>query len=331
MIALLRRLFADRHSADAGPPPPAGAGLVAIPDGDTIDLNQGARRYRDVQRPDWRAVHRHIRALPATLRPEVTLAVQRAWLDWLRGSIGLHYRLYESDTALLLTDRSPRQAQVKLDYLAVTERRIERALEQLADASGKEVLIALADADDYYRYVSGFYPVEGEFAMSSGVFLSEGCRHFVTHGDDIGDLEPVIVHEMTHSCLAHLRLPRWLDEGIAQSVEFRFVPFARNAARRRELQARHRAFWNAQTIQKFWSGEAFGHAGEINELAYDLALTLTETLARDWNAFKSFTLAANRQDAGRRAAREHLGIDLGEFVRLLHDQPENANGSPLQA
>lgn len=98
-------------------------------------------------------------------------------------------------------------------------------LEDLTEPAtlGKELLIAFDDSEDYYRYVSGFYPEEGTFAMSSGMHLGSGCGHFVTHGTELHAIEPVIVHAMTHSCLAHLSLPVWLDEGMAVNAERMFA------------------------------------------------------------------------------------------------------------
>jgi hypothetical protein len=37
----------------------------------------------------------------------------------------------------------------------------------------------LDSEEDYYRYVSIYYPSEGEFALSGGMFIHAGCPHFV--------------------------------------------------------------------------------------------------------------------------------------------------------
>lgn len=324
---LMRRLFGDPHRHDQRPPLPAGPGHLRS-GGRTVEIAGSARWHEGIGHPRWPILHAAVEALPEQQQDAGWLDLQRAWLDWLRGSIGLRYRLHDSDSAFLLSSLPPRLAEVKLAYLAATERRISRTLEELADASGKEVLIAFDSDSDYYRYVSGFYPAEGRFAMSAGMHLSEGCPHFVTHGTDLERIEPTIVHEMTHSCLQHLPLPLWLNEGIAQSVEYRFCPYAIAAQRRSELRAQHAEFWSIQTIQAFWSGDAFDRIDQGRTLSYDLALTLVEAFARDWPAFKAFTLAAQHGDAGASAARAHLGIELGEVVALLLGHDSAGDWSP---
>lgn len=269
--------------------------------------------------------------MPATRRAEAWLALERGWLDWLRGALGLHYRIHESSTALLLTTQPPRLAQVQLGYLDATLRRIERTLEEIADhaAAGKEILIACTDEDDYYRYVSGFYPEEGDFAMSAGMHLDDGCGHFVTHGLELSDIEPTIVHEMTHSCVAHLPIPLWLNEGLAQSVEQRFAPTPKDPHAQIALRRRQYTFWEADSIQQFWTGASFQRTDEARELSYDMGRALTEALAQDWPRFKAFVRAAKRADGGAAAAHDVLGIDLGEAARLFLERPEGDVWAPM--
>jgi hypothetical protein len=329
MLHLLKRLFGDPHREADTPPPPAGSGIVAIDDG-AFDFAADARWHDGVPHPDWAAARSWHDALPASRRAEAWLALERGWLDWLRGSLGLHYRIHESPTALLLSTQPPRLARVQLGYLDATLRRIERTLEEIADhaAVGKEILIACADEDDYYRYVSGFYPEEGDFAMSAGMHLDDGCGHFVTHGLELSDIEPTIVHEMTHSCVAHLPIPLWLNEGLAQSVEHRFAPTPQDPLEQIALRRRQRDFWSVDSIQQFWTGASFQRTDEARALSYDMGLALTEALAQDWPRFKSFVRAAQRADAGAAAAHDALGIDLGEAARLFLERPEGELWSP---
>jgi hypothetical protein len=282
MFSLLKRFFADPHREADAPPPPAGDGVVSIA-GHAFDFADAARWHEGLPHPDWDAAREWLAALPAGERAQAWIALERGWLDWLRGPLGLHYRLYESDAALLLTTQPARLAQVKLAYLARTLKRIQGALEDIADheAGGKEILIAFADEEDYYRYVSGFYPDGGTFGMSSGMHLGGGCGHFVTHGVELEHLEPTIVHEMTHSCLSHLRLPLWVNEGLAQAIERRFAPVAADPFAQLERLEKQKSFWGDGRIQEFWSGHAFHRPDQRQEMAYALALAMTETLAQD--------------------------------------------------
>lgn len=333
MIDTLRNLlgFARRPDKASLEHPPAGTGRITF-DARTLDLIAAARWHEDIPHPQWEAVHDWMDALSEERRGEAWQACERAWLDWLRGSLGLHYRLYESDRALLLTTQTQRLADVKLGYLGTTFKRITRVLEELADGGsvGKEILIACANEDDYYRYVSGFYPSEGEFAMSSGMHLNHGRGHFVTNGSELHDIEPVIVHEMTHSCLSHLRIPAWLNEGMAVTIERLFADRPRDPYLEQELHRKHRAFWTPDSIQEFWAGSSYLRPDEGNELSYALGRILVDGLSDDWPAFKAFALEAEMADAGAESAARHLHVDLGEFVRHFLEATEGTWG-PMPA
>jgi hypothetical protein len=332
MFDLLKKLFADPHREADAPPPPAGPGVVVVGDR-RFDFAEHAQWHEGIPHPDWQAARAWRDELPAQHHGPAWLALERAWLDWLRGALGEHYRLYESDTALLLTTQPERIAKVKLAYLGTTLRRIERALEDIADhaAVGKEILIACAGEDDYYRYVSGFYPAEGTFAMSAGMHLNAGCGHFVTHEIELEHLEPTIVHEMTHSCVSHLPIPLWLNEGLAQAIEHRFAPTPQDPQRAIERLQKQTTFWTMDTIQEFWSGYAFQRPDARQEMAYALALAITQAFAQDWPRFKAFALAARADDAGAAAAHDQLGIDLGEYLRLFLEQADGTDWSPQPA
>jgi hypothetical protein len=329
MLDLLRRLLPTRHPNANPLPPPAGSGVVSV-DAQVFDFAMHARWHEGVPHPDWDAATTWQQSLAAPRRDHAWGELERGWLDWLRGAIGLRYRLYESDVALLLTAQSERLAQIKLGYLGATLRRIERALEELAghDHAGKEILIAFDDADDYYRYVSAFEADGDDPAVSAGVHIGHGCSHFATHGEDLGHLEPTIVHEMTHSCVAHLPLPLWLNEGLAQGIEQRFSPGGRDPHAALDVARRQTTFWTPETIQEFWSGRAFSRLDKRQEMAYALALMLTEAFARDWPRFKTFVLDAHHADAGMAAARERLDVELGEYLRLLLVQPDGQEWGP---
>jgi hypothetical protein len=65
---------------------------------------------------------------------------------------------------------------------------------------------------------------------------------------------------------------------------------------------------------RFWSGKAFSRADEGNALSYGMAHLLTTNLAHEFDRFRAFALSADWPDAGEAAAREHLGISLGDLV-----------------
>lgn len=331
MFSLVRRLFGATPPATPSKPSDA-----EVPVADPVvrsgmaqyDLRANAALHEGFPHPDWDGVYEWIDSLPEDGRAAAWLDCERGWLHQLREALGPHYRLHESDRAFVLTAQPPREAAATLAFVGATERRVQQMLEELAGPSdwGREILVVFEDQDDYYRYVSRFYPEEGEFAMSSGMFVSVGCGHFVVHGEDLANFEPVIAHEMTHSQLAHLPIPAWLNEGMAVNAEERLTRIGADIWKIRHLEARHRTFWDVGKIQEFWSGAAYLRPDEGNELAYDLGRVIVNGLSNDWPGFKRFAAAAHLSDSGASAAHALLGLDLGEFVRHYLGQEEGTWG-----
>ena len=74
---------------------------------------------------------------------------------------------------------------------------------------------------------------------------------------------------MTHLALAHLSLPKWLDEGIAVNLERRLTGLRDSLYTPKELHEKHLEFWNEQSIQEFWSGTSFQRTDAGNLLSYE--------------------------------------------------------------
>lgn len=198
-------------------------------------------------------------------------------------------------------------------------------------AGVKSILLVLPDEDAYYQYLSNQHSDEGEFAYSSGVFIDAGCPHFVVTMADLSAIEPVIAHEMTHSAVAHLALPRWLDEGLAVNTEQRLTAVPKLIYTPQELRAKHLQYWGAAQVQEFWSGESFFRHDDGNLLSYELARILVSHLSGDWERFKEFVSHARRGDAGARAAKDYLGAELGALVCALLEQAYLPEWEPIES
>jgi hypothetical protein len=200
-------------------------------------------------------------------------AAERAWLLHFREALGPQFRLRKAKSAMLLSSLDDGVAKATLDYMERTLKRVAITLDGLAEIPpwGKDILIAFDDAESYYRYVSYYYPDAGEFAFSSGMYVDAGCAHFATVKADLHAIEPVIAHEMTHACLAHLPLPLWLNEGLAVNTEHRIAGVSGQPLGAQELHKKHLNCWSPQVIQEFWSGESFKRTDDGNMLSYDLA------------------------------------------------------------
>ena len=280
---------------------------------------------------DWDPVERWIAdSVPESQRAAAWGDCERAWLSHFRDALGPAYRLDEGPTAMVLSSLEPRLSRSTLSFMERTLKRIGAVLAGITEipAWGKDLLIIFEDENQYYDYVSYYYPESGEFSFSSGMHITRGCSHFVTTRGGLQALEPTIAHEMTHGCLAHLPIPLWLNEGIAVNTEHRLTGVAPRLYTPEQMNMKHKRFWGKGEIQEFWSGISFRRTDDGNMLSYDLARILVEQFAKDWGAFKAFTLAADYADSGSAAALEHLRISLGAAATAVLEQASSPDWEP---
>lgn len=275
---------------------------------------------------DWAAVQRWVHGIPnESAKADAWSACERAWLEHLRAALGQAYRVRTQGSAILLSTLDAHVADAALAFVNKTVQRIVHVLDGVAAVPewGHDILIVFDDDEAYYRYVSHYYPQAGEFAASSGMFVHQGCGHFVTVKADLRAVEPVIAHELAHACLSHLPIPAWLNEGLAVNTEHRLCPVHQAHASPWQLHERHRKFWGTDQIQEFWSGKSFLRNDEGNELSYDLARILVSQFAADWDRFRQFANAADLVDGAASSAQDHLNLDLGAAVcAVLEREPD---------
>lgn len=224
-------------------------------------------------------------------------------MDELRDRFGDPYEIISSKHFLVVSGRPSRAVD-----------RITKQLPGIARLRKlpKNVAILFHDHEVFLKYVSEFYPDEGEFGHPGGLFIGDGLGHFVLPADPIHTVESSITHELTHALCSHLELPSWIDEGLAQSMEFA-AGFDRPRIYDREHIDEHRAYWNDERLDQFWSGKSFKSL-EGQRLSYSLAEFLLNALPGEPEQLAEFVNAASWKDAGHAAAREVLGIELEELI-----------------
>jgi hypothetical protein len=269
-------------------------------------------------RPDWTVLTEWVTAnVPEDRFDETWTTLARDWLEHLRKSLPNHYNATESEEFLLLTKDDARLSSRLLGACEHARRTILRTLDTVArdEGYGKHVVIAFSDVESYYDYISDFYPDEGEFALSGGMFLDVGYGHFViclAYGDQY---DRIIAHELNHNLLRHLPLPLWLNEGVTQVIEDIVVDSSYFFVDQ-DIVRRHRAYWNADTIQSFWSGGSFFLPDEGTELSYHLAQVLFRNLMSDYpKQITSFLNTASCEDAGNSALKQLCRVSLGDRVK----------------
>ncbi|MDQ0039623.1 hypothetical protein [Variovorax boronicumulans] len=280
---------------------------------------------------DWQALGEWASSQPdPERRREATALGKRAWLLHLKDALGPDFHLYESEQAWVLSSLEHVVAVATAAYVTSTRKRIQKVLAGVAvfEEDDRSILLVMDDDETYYSYVSSYYPEQGEFAFSGGMFINAGCPHFLAKRADLSGIEPVIAHEMTHSALSHLGLPRWLDEGLAVNTERQLAGAGPATHTPQELRRKHLAFWGEAEIQEFWSGESFFRTDDGNLLSYELARILVELLAKDWAPFAQFVSTARSEDGGAEAAGEVFEADLGALACALLEREADPRWSP---
>jgi tetratricopeptide (TPR) repeat protein len=188
------------------------------------------------------------------------------------------------------------------------------------------------DPYDYHDYLSAGFP-DSEKIPSLGMCFrnAKDYVHVAIVGYTWPDLQKTVLHELTHSCLSHLTLPLWLEEGVTQLAEEEGVPswsrFSLDAAQAKEL----REFWRANGLREFWWESGFQAMDEVQSYSYQLAQVLFRLLLSDHRPKIADLLRhADGADAGDAAAREFLGISVADLAaKFLGEgdwKPFPANG-----
>jgi hypothetical protein len=276
--------------------------------------------------PDWDRVGERI----ALARPDDPTAawadVTREWLAHTADCLGPSFGVVESKHVQLL---APFDDHYAYGLLANAEDQRRVILNLIAGVTrfsqpGKIVVLCLKD---YYSYVSAFYPDQGEFAGSGGMFIKDGHPHVVLPMNS--DIVPGLAHEMTHASLMHLTLPAWLEEGITQYVQFGSSPNTQHVLTEDDIKGA-KWFWQQTGLGSFWWGHGFHTPGRTQQYSYQLSDWLFRLLTDEhrpaWfglfgtknrKRFLDFIANANAEDAGAASAEKHLGYSLGTLAAKI--------------
>jgi tetratricopeptide (TPR) repeat protein len=262
-------------------------------------------------RPNWDAIGEFVKkTFSRDDCPEAWSAIANQWLAQLAKDLGGASAVYHSDHFLCMSDLEPELTRALLNHA-------ERALETIRDALreaawrgyyGKHVLLLFSDPEDYFAYIS-YERTDGEHALSSGAFFNRGFVHVALPYVNTWGAQQTMAHELTHLLLHHLRMPLWLNEGLAESIEARLSRKQVDP----EIVEKLAAFWTEERIQMFWAGISFHTPGEESGFSYGLAQILV-TFLGEKAGFIPYIMKADWRDGGQAAALTILGCDLGDVV-----------------
>jgi hypothetical protein len=236
------------------------------------------------------------------------------WVIRLRDDLGGDYRVSQSTNMILLSALDSDDTHHTINF---AERALTAIREQLKHVAwtgsyGKHVLLLFMDDDDYYQYYAHYWR-DGIHPASGGVMIAKGYAHMAMpyHGKFV--MRESLAHELSHNCLAHLRLPLWLNEGVAVRLQ-KFVASQPRPILDRELAALHRSHWTETNIQAFWAGTSFQEVSDVRKLSYSLSEILVHLLCNEHNTFLEFICHATYVDGGQTAALDYMGVSLGDVV-----------------
>lgn len=289
----------------------------AKPIGVDLEKISGAILEEDeMPRPQWKVIHEWIKAkVPAEDAEHAWIEAAFGWLTILQQHLGDTYSVHHSKNFFVLTGKGRESAKFLLHNSERTAKLLVEWLGPVAEKQGigKHVILSFTTHEEYYKYIAYFYPPDHPMLPSAGVYLSgKGYRHIALAPS--AQLMHVLVHELTHNRLAHLKIPHWLNEGLAMAMEKHISGHLRRDLDR-SLYREHSQYWTNKTIQRFWSGEAFHDpADRVSYLSYNLAEVLVNILADEFPDFIEFVSHAEWGDAGEAAAQKYLEISLGDAV-----------------
>lgn len=263
------------------------------------------------------------------------------WLDRLAEELPGNYRGIESDHFFLVADldKGRRDDLIRLAEHAWSSLQQVLGTAVRLSSPGKQVVIAFNSRKTMFQFAGPYLP-EGKLASFAGLYIHQICPLVLLQ--DNGGVSSALVHELLHAAVAHLSLPQWLDEGLAQSFEvdhgvtpeFVLTPEEANNCR---------SYWRKKGLDRFWSGEGFHRQGRCSAESYRLARILARLLLDDakpgwWGLGRArqqklirFLETARVDDAGDAAARDALGYGivslaerfLGQMSATTSDEPED--------
>ncbi len=285
-------------------------------------------------RPEWDLIGGWIdEHVPEAEQGDAYTQVAKEWLDRLGGAFPEDYRIVETEDFLVLTAQSERDTDLLLAFATTNRARVAEILEDVTvrDVSGKDVLLVIETEEDYYRYASHFYPEEGEFGASNGMYVADGYGHFLLWNHDLADMQANLAYQLAHAWLETLPIPEWLDRGLCLTLESELV--GRDQLwMDDELKEAHLEAWNEESIQGLWTGGIFYLSEEWAALSDGLAEILVRFLLEDKDRFQAFLKSAVYEDGGEAAALAVYERGLGTFVEpFLGDGEWTPDPEVLQA
>ncbi|MCE2968449.1 MAG: hypothetical protein ACK5WB_14400 [Phycisphaerales bacterium] len=316
MFGFLRRIL-DRDHVSLSPPPD----LV------TIERDKVAHlwhRPEGLPRLDWLMAAAWVqRNAPRNVNHAPWLrAVLAACLDDLRDDLSVDHRRWRSRH---IEGIAPLDGSTSASIASTAERSCKILAESLRIIRGDipvapVAIVAITPLDAYIDFTSAYFPDQGEFATSGGLYLNEGTGSIPIIAINAATptaAPQTVAHELTHHALHGLRVPLWIEEGFTQMMEERVTGVC-HFTLDREMAERQRDHWSEHDLDSYIEGDAFhSPEGDTQELAYHLSQWVVRgELTRRGNDFLSFVRACQQGDPDHHC-RRMLGSSQRELIATV--------------
>ncbi len=294
---------------------------------DDLDITDALHWEDGLPCPKWDLISAWVEARGDPDAPwDAWTTATRRWLGELAPALGRGYEVAETDHFLGVAPAADGVGPALLRFAERCRSELLAVIGGVTDflVPGKQVVVTLGNPNDYYRYISLYYP-EGEHGGSVGVHVREGYPHVALRRITQWEAENTVAHELTHAALHYLSMPQWIEEGLAQMFEHNMT--GRSLLELDpEKAAEHRRYWKKHGLDAFWRGEGFSRPGKVQELSYQLAEILLRILVEDsrprWfglvkeprRRFYAFLRAARVEDCGAASCRNNLGFGLSDLA-----------------
>lgn len=281
-----------------------------------LDIKDAFENAHGLPRAKWKLLRERLCALTGNSRPrdQDWLVLQRHWLKLIAEVAGRNFGVIESDRFLLMA-RDPEESKWILD---IAEQGQAKAVASLGERIGEPIVgkipIMIFMGGHLYGQHVRYYRMDGRRDESDGACVQhDGEIHVALQS--LSGIKDVLPHELAHAHVGNLRLPTWLNEGVAQMVARRWKYDLTV-----EFQSYAKLFWRLRRLDRFWSGHSF-HLPRVRE-EIDFSYMFSELLAREIRSlgeddFRKFLASAHAKDAGEAACRSVYGFGLAVWAAKL--------------
>ncbi|MCM8537240.1 MAG: hypothetical protein NE334_14970 [Lentisphaeraceae bacterium] len=225
-------------------------------------------------------------------------------------------KISTSDHFILMSYDEEERNELLLKFAEKSLDKITLSFDKLIQNPKDKVLIFHINSEEYYDLENSLLrPESDDEVLSGGMFVRGVVPYMVFHSEPGFNLPDItLAHELTHALLSKRKLPMWLDEAIACTME-KVITGEAYYDWSLEKGLENLSYWDSVTIQQFWVGDSF-FINDSQEFSYLLAQGLFNNILRDYKlSFKEFLLHARREDAGESAALKYLGTSLGDIAK----------------